>query len=82
MHEVVSAVPLAGFKLLLTFDDDVQKVFDMSGEFTGVFEYLKDPCVFNTVAVVHGAPTWFPPEGLEVDLCPDVLYRDSVLYIR
>jgi len=74
MYEILSAVPLANHKLLLTFENMEKKIFDMSNELTGVFEQLKDSRNFNAVKIVHGAPTWLLPNELEIDLCPDTLY--------
>jgi len=80
MHKILSVVPLSGYKLLVTFENNEKRMYDMSNGLTGVFEYLKDPGNFNTVKVVYGAPTWFPPKGLEIDLCPDALYMESIPY--
>ena len=78
MQEVISAVPLAEYKLVVTFANNEKKIYDMSNELSGVFECLKDPAVFNEVRVVYGAPTWLSPAGLELDICPDTLYAVSM----
>ena len=73
--------PLDGYKLLLTFNNGERKVYDMSKYLYGVFEFLKNPIKFNSVELVNGAPTWYPPNGsLEVDICPDTVYIDSIPY--
>ena len=80
MHKVIAVTPLKGYRLLLAFENDEQKVIDLSKELSGVFEYLKAPVQFDMVTLVRGAPTWFPSQGLEIDLCPDALYIDGVPY--
>ena len=79
MHEVTKVVPTTHHRLILTFENNETKVIDLSSELFGVFEYLKDPAFFNSVTLVRGAPTWHPPNGeMEIDLCPDALYTDSI----
>jgi len=78
MREVISAKPMEGYKLLVTFDNSEIKSYDMSKKLDGVFELLKNPHNFRAVKIIYGAPTWYLPNGLEVDLCPDYLYSNSV----
>ena len=81
MHNILSAVPLVGYRLLVTFESKEQRIYDMSNCLFGVFEFLKEPSMFNAVELVDGAPTWYPPNGaMEVDICPDTVYIDSVPY--
>ena len=77
MQEVISAVPIAGYRLVITFANNEQRMFDMSNELSGVFECLKDPVLFNRVEIIYGTPTWLSPNGLELDICPDTLYTTS-----
>lgn len=79
MQEVLSAVPLPGYRLLVTFTNNEQRMVDMSSELSGVFECLKDSALFNRVEVICGAPTWLSPNGIELDICPDTLYSTSTL---
>ena len=82
MREVISAVPLTGYRLLLTFENAEKRLYDMSNELTGVFECLKNPSSFNAVRVIYGAPTWYSPKGAQIDICPDALYATSVPQIE
>jgi len=43
----------------------------------GVFAFLTDPTAFNAVAVSEHGRTlvWRDPEGDEIDLCADALWR-------
>jgi hypothetical protein len=43
----------------------------------GVFAFLADPAAFNAVAVGERGRTlvWRDPEGDEIDLCADALWR-------
>ncbi|MBM4030261.1 MAG: DUF2442 domain-containing protein [Planctomycetes bacterium] len=76
MYAGVKAVkPLAEYRLLLTFDNGEQRVFDVEPYLTkGVFAELREPGRFNTVRVSFDTVEW--PNG--ADLCPEVLYEESV----
>jgi len=72
---------LNGYRMLLTFNNGEQRVYDMSSSLFGVFEFLRNPAKFNAVELINGAPTWYPPNGgMEVDVCPDTVYIDSIPY--
>lgn len=65
---------LDNYKLLLTFDNKEQKVFDMSPFLgKGVFRELRDEKVFSTVHVSFDTIEW----SNGADLCPEILYRES-----
>lgn len=66
--------PLAGYKLLLTFENDEEKVFDMNPFLDkGVFKQLRDTKLFNGVHVSFDTIEW--TNG--ADLCPEILYAES-----
>ena len=66
--------PLAEYKLLLRFENDEEKIFDMNPFLDkGVFKELKDVELFNQVHVSFDTIEW----GNGADLCPELLYRDS-----
>ena len=72
MNRIVSAKPLPGFRLRVTFLDGASGDFPVDPERRGgVFLRLLDPEVFNAVAVNNdfGCMEW--PSG--IDLCPDVM---------
>lgn len=76
MIRVKNATPLEGFKLLLTFSNGKQKVFDVEPHLFGeVFEPLRQRAFFERVSVdpLLGTITW--PNG--ADFCADVLYEES-----
>jgi hypothetical protein len=76
MHIGLKAVkPLKDYRLLLTFENGEQRVFDVGPYLSkGVFAELKEPGRFNSVRVSFDTVEW--PNG--ADLCPEVLYEGSV----
>jgi len=73
MIRIVSAKPLPGCRLKVTFNDGVSGVFAVEPERRGgVFLKLLDTKIFNAVTVNpdFGCVEW--PGG--VDLCPDTMH--------
>ena len=69
---------IENYKLLLTFDDDSVKLFDMKPYLgKGVFKELKDENLFKTVKVSFDSIEW--SNGVDVD--PETLYQDSYPYL-
>lgn len=67
--------PLPDFRLLITFENGEQRVFDVTPYLDkGVFRELRDASVFNGVRVSFDAVEW----ANGADLCPETLYADSV----
>jgi len=67
--------PLDGYKLLLTFTNGKQKVYDMSMRLEKpCFLPLRDMDLFNRAYVEHGTVVW----NEDIDICPDELYYNSV----
>jgi hypothetical protein len=77
LPRVTAVEPLGGFRLRLTFNDGLVRDLDFSPvvDEGGVFEPLRDPQFFSTVAVDETAGTICWPNG--VDLDPDVLHGDA-----
>ena len=74
MIRIISAIPLAGHRLKVTFNDGVDGIFSVEPERRGgVFLNLVDPDVFNAVAINldFGCVEW--PGG--VDLCPETMHQ-------
>ncbi len=72
---VKNVVPKENYTLLLTFENDEQRRFDVKPYLdTGVFRELKDVELFNTVRVSFDTIEW----KNEADLDPEFLYRNSV----
>ena len=72
---VTEVVPLADYRLLLTFDGGHRRVFDMRPYLDkGVFAELNTPGVFKSVRVSFDTIEW----SNGADLCPEVLYSHSV----
>jgi hypothetical protein len=66
--------PVDGYKLLLMFENDEERIFDMNPFLDkGIFRDLKDVEMFNTVHVSFDTVEW----GNGADLCPELLYKDS-----
>lgn len=74
MNRIVSAKPLPGCRLKVTFNDGVSGIFAVEPKRRGgVFLKLLDAKIFNAVTVNpdFGCVEW--PGG--VDLCPDVMHQ-------
>jgi hypothetical protein len=72
---VKAVKPLKDYRLLLTFEDGEQRVFDVEPYLgKGIFAELREPGRFNAARVSFDTIEW--PNG--ADLCPEVLYEDSV----
>ena len=72
---VKAVVPQDDYKLLLTFENDEQRIFDMKPylDFGPVFKALKEPAMFNTVRVSFKTVTWVN----HADIDPEILYSES-----
>ena len=74
MIAINSVQPLDNYKLLLTFNTNESKVFDMNEYLEhGLFTQLKSKELFDTVRISFDTIQW--ANGL--DLCPEVLYEKS-----
>ena len=71
---VKSVKPLAGYKLLLKFENDEDKIFDVTPYLEiGKFSELKDISLFNSVSVSFDSIVW----ANHLDLDPELLYHKS-----
>jgi hypothetical protein len=74
---VKSVKPLPNYKLLLTFENDETRLFDMNPYLDkGIFKELRDSSLFYTVKVNFDSVEW----ANEADLDPEFLYEESVKY--
>jgi hypothetical protein len=72
---VKNVIPQENYTLLLTFENDEQRRFDVKPYLnTGVFDELKNIEIFNSVRVGFDTVEW----NNDVDLDPEFLYRNSV----
>ena len=70
--------PIENYKLILTFDDESVKIFDMKPFLEkGIFKELRNEDLFKTVRVNFDSIEW--KNGADVD--PETLYEDSVPYL-
>jgi len=68
--------PLNDYKLLLTFGDEEERVFDMSPYLSmGKFSELRDISMFNSVTVRFDTIEW----ANHLDMDPEFLYEKSVM---
>jgi len=80
MYPAVKTVkPLDGHRLLLTFDNREERIFDVTPWLTkGAFRDLVDAKMFRTVRVSFDTVEWANGS----DLCPELLYEASSLTKR
>jgi len=77
MHFVRKVVHVAGYKLILTFEDDMERLVDLEPHLEGeVFEPLRDIGYFKTVKLHTDLDTIVWENG--ADLSPDFLYEIGV----
>jgi len=76
MYITVSQVtPLEGYKLLLTFRNGEQGIFDVNPYLSmGKFAELRDAALFNSVAVRFDTIEW----ANHLDIDPEFLYAKCV----
>lgn len=71
----VAVKPAEDYRLLVTFDNREQRLFDVSPYIRGSwFGQLRDKALFDQVRIGGLSVEW--PDGQ--DICPDRLYYDSV----
>ena len=69
--------PIDNYKLILTFENNEVKKFDMIPYLDkGIFQELKDENLFKAVKVSFDSIEW--PN--EADIDPETLYEDSISY--
>ncbi|MEG2984374.1 MAG: DUF2442 domain-containing protein [Peptostreptococcaceae bacterium] len=69
--------PIENYKLILTFENNEVKIFDMNPYLDkGIFRELKNENIFNAVKVSFDSIEW--PN--EADIDPETLYEYSVSY--
>ncbi|MCL2352488.1 MAG: DUF2442 domain-containing protein [Firmicutes bacterium] len=74
-HYPIDVKPLKYHKLLITFDNDEQRIFDLEPYLSdGYFAPLGDIAVFDTVRISPISIEW----AGGIDICPDELYYNSV----
>jgi len=72
---VKSVRPKKNYTLILTFENNETKLFDVSPYLDqGIFVELKDPEYFKQVEATMGSVQW--PHGQ--DFCPDTLFESSI----
>ena len=75
--EAVSVKPLDGYKLLIDFSTGEKKIYDVSPLLgNAIYNELKNVAFFNSAKIEYGTVIW----NDDIDLCPESLYNDSVLY--
>ena len=79
LRTLQAAEPMSGHRIKLVWGDGAESVVDLSAVLArgGVFAFLSDPATFDAVAVGERGRTvvWRDPEGNEIDLCADALWR-------
>jgi len=71
----INVKPLSGYRLLLTFDNSEQRIFDVTPYLSdSYFAPLKNTTVFNSVKTNPVSIEW----SGGIDMCPDELYYNSI----
>lgn len=71
----IDVKPLAGYKILVTFETNEQKIFDVTPYIRGSwYGKLGDESYFRTVHIKHSHIEWADGQ----DIAPHELYDDSV----
>lgn len=71
---VIDVRPIKDYKLLLTFENNERRIFDVSPYLNlGKFSELKDISLFNTVKLKFDSIEW----SNHLDLDPEFLYEKS-----
>jgi len=71
----IAVKPLNGFKLLVTFKNNEQKIFDINPLLDiPMYRKLKDNNLFFQAKVDGMCVYW----NDDIDICPDMLYENSV----
>lgn len=74
------------FNLILTFDNNEVRIYNIKNQLNGIFSVLKDKNKFRSVFLDEfGNAAWNIDESLDssvhwnnrIDLCKDALYMDS-----
>ncbi|HLD45453.1 MAG TPA: DUF2442 domain-containing protein [bacterium] len=74
MLEVIESKPNPDFTIILTFDNNERRVFDLKPYLViGVFKQLQKPECFITVKPFFGGIAWDTGQ----DLSPETLYIES-----
>jgi len=72
---IINVKPLPDYKLLLTFDNNEIRKFDVSPYLNhGIFSELTDVSIFNSVHVSFDSIEW--KNGADLD--PETLYDESI----
>jgi hypothetical protein len=75
LARIIAIEPLDGFRLRLTFTDELVREVDLSGDLWGpMAEPLQDPAYFRQVSVDPELGTIVWPNGYDLD--PNVLHGD------
>ena len=73
--DFIAVETLPDYCLLLTFENNEQKCFDMKPYLNAtVFQPLKNPGFFKLARIDYGTVTW--PN--EIDIAPETLYELSI----
>ena len=73
----IDVKPLDGFKLLITFQNNERKIFDVTPMLDlTMYQKLKNKGLFSMAKADGMCVYW----NDEIDLCPDMVYEDSIPY--
>jgi hypothetical protein len=85
--KIIKVIPRDDYSLIIYFENNEVRVYDMSDDLYGVFEILKDKNKFKEVFIdEHGNIAWDIDKSIDsnihwnnrIDLCKDAVYINSV----
>ncbi len=73
--KIVTVTSLKEGRLLVTFQNGEERIFDTSVLNGKAFAPLKNKGIFESVSLFHGVLTW---NNGEIDVAPEMVYENSV----
>ena len=85
-RNIIKVIPNANYSLIVSFDNNETRIYDMADNLYGVFEILKDEQKFKEVFIDEsGNIAWDIDKNIDsnvywnnrIDICKDAVYIES-----
>ena len=86
-RNIIKVIPNANYSLIVSFDNNETRIYDMADNLYGVFEILKDEQKFKEVFIDEsGNIAWDIDKNIDsnvywnnrLDICKDAVYIESI----